>query len=108
MTVRPEVLGLILACAAVTLVPRILPLLLARKFSLPPWFETWLGYVPVAVIGALLVDQVFLTGPADGFLFDPQRLVAGAVALGVGILTRSLGYSVVAGMVVFALAGHLW
>ncbi len=108
MSVRPEVLGLILACAAVTLVPRILPLLLARRFSLPPWFETWLGYVPVAVIGALLVDQVLLTGPADGFLLDPQRLVAGVVALGVAVFTRSLGYSVIAGVVVFALAGQLW
>lgn len=108
MSVRPEVLGLILACAAVTLVPRILPLLLARRFSLPPWFETWLGYVPVAVIGALLVDQVFLTGPADGFLLDPQRLVAGVVALGVAVFTRSLGYSVIAGVVAFALAGQLW
>ena len=50
MDIRPEFLGLVLACALVTAVPRVLPLLVLSRLRLPAWLLDWLRYVPVAVL----------------------------------------------------------
>ncbi len=107
MSVRPEVLMLILASMAVTVVPRVLPLVLARRFSIPEALAQWLDYVPVAVIAALLADQLLLTGEAPGLAFSAPHILAGALALGVAGTTRSIGLTVVVGVGSFALLSLL-
>ena len=48
MSVRPWVLALIVACMAVTILPRVLPLIGAHRIRLPGPVVAWLTYVPVA------------------------------------------------------------
>ena len=97
MDIRPEFLGLILACALVTAVPRVLPLVVLSRLRLPRWAVDWLGYVPIAVLSALLALELS-SAPRAGL---PSILVALAVAWG----TRSLLPTVAAGVAVFWLLG---
>ena len=64
MAIGPEILGLVLACALVTAVPRVLPLLVLSRLNLPAWLLDWLRYVPVAVLASLLSLEVYNKGTA--------------------------------------------
>lgn len=98
MEVRPEILALILACAAVTAVPRVLPLLLLSRIRLPGWLLEWLSFVPVAVLAALLAIEVLVVdGRPDLSLANPA-LLAIVAALAVAGYTRSLIGTVIAGV----------
>lgn len=102
MTVRLEILLLILGCVAVTLVPRVAPLLAARRLRLPPLAVAWLGYVPVAVIAALLAGEVLLAeGRLPTQLGEP-RLLAGMVTLAIAFGSRSIMATVIGGMASYA------
>ena len=93
MEIRPEFLGLVLACALVTAVPRVLPLLVLSRLQLPQWILDWLRYVPVAVLASLLSLELASAGPAGS---------AGAVvALAMAAATRSLLGTVLAGVAVY-------
>jgi branched-subunit amino acid transport protein len=93
MAIRPEFLTLILACALVTAVPRVLPLLVLSKLRLPQWLLDWLRYVPAAVLGALLALEL-LNAPL-------VALPAIAAALAVAAFTRSLLGTVCVGVAAY-------
>jgi branched-subunit amino acid transport protein len=93
MDIRPEFLALVLACAAVTAVPRVLPLLVLARLRLPQWLLDWLGYVPVAVLACLLSLEVANAGTAG--------LLAAVVALAIAAATRSLLGTVAAGVAIY-------
>jgi branched-subunit amino acid transport protein len=99
MEIRPEFLALVLACAAVTAVPRVLPLLVLSRLQLPQWLADWLRYVPVAVLAALLALETFSSGMAG--------LLAVAIALGVAAASRSLLGTVLAGLAAYWLLLYL-
>ncbi len=98
MELRPEILALILACAAVTAVPRVLPLLLLSRIRLPAWLLDWLSYVPVAVLAALLAIEVSMNDGKPDFSPANPALLAIVPALAVAGFTRSLIGTVVAGV----------
>jgi branched-subunit amino acid transport protein len=93
MDIRPEFLALVLACAAVTALPRVLPLLVLTRLRLPAWLLDWLSYVPVAILASLLSLETFSTAKAG--------LLAIGVALAVAAATRSLLGTVLAGVAVY-------
>jgi branched-subunit amino acid transport protein len=98
MDIRPEFLGLILACALVTAVPRVLPLVVLSRFQLPAWLLDWLRFVPIAILAALLSLELSLaTAPLAGV----------ATALAVAALTRSILGTVLAGVAVYGLLLYL-
>ena len=101
MDVRPELLALILACAAVTAVPRVLPLVLLAKIQLPRWLLAWLAYVPVAVLAALLAIEVLVVDGKPALSASNPSLLAIVPALSVAALTRSLIGTVIAGVGVY-------
>ncbi|WP_290634908.1 AzlD domain-containing protein [Aquisalimonas sp.] len=107
MSLRPEVLLAIALCVLVTVIPRILPLALARRMRLPPLVEAWLTYVPVAVIAALLVDQVLLVGDGPGITWSWPHVSAGVTVVAIAAASRSITLTVVGGVVVFSLAQAL-
>ncbi len=93
MEVRAEFLALVLACAAVTAIPRVLPLVALSRVRLPGWLLDWLRYVPIAVLSALLSIELLSAGTAG--------LPAIAAALAVAFFTRSLLGTAVAGVAVY-------
>lgn len=103
MDVRPEILALILACAAVTAVPRVLPLVLLSKIELPRWLLAWLAYVPVAVLAALLAIEVMIVDGKPSLTAANPLLLAIVPALAVAGLTRSLIATVLVGVAAYRL-----
>lgn len=101
MDIRPEILALIFACAAVTAVPRVLPMLLLSRIRLPGWLLDWLAYVPVAVLAALLAIEVLMIDGKPALTAANPALLAVLPALAVAGLTRSLIATVLAGVGVF-------
>jgi branched-subunit amino acid transport protein len=93
MEIRAEFLGLVLACALVTAVPRVLPLVALSRMQLPGWLLDWLRYVPVAVLSALLAIELLSAGAAG--------VPAIAAAFAVAFMTRSLLGTAVGGVAVF-------
>lgn len=99
---------LILGMAAVTYLPRVLPLWLLSSRSLHPAFMRWLEMVPPAVLAALLAPSLFLRKNASGqealFLApDNHFLLAAFPTLLVAWLTKSFFGTVAAGMASVAL-----
>jgi branched-subunit amino acid transport protein len=97
MEIRPEFLTLVLACALVTALPRVLPLVLLSRFALPQWLLDWLSFVPVAVLAALTAIEVLMPG-GRGPAFHAASLVAIAAAFAVAATTRNLLATVAAGV----------
>jgi len=98
MDIRPEFLGLILACALVTAVPRVLPLVVLSRFQLPAWLLDWLRFVPIAILGSLLSLEVSL---------EAAPLAGVGTALAVAALTRSILGTVLAGVAAYWLLLYL-
>jgi branched-subunit amino acid transport protein len=95
------VVGTILGMALVTYIPRLLPVIFLSSKRLPRFLETWLSYIPAAVLAALvsptlLVDQQRINLASNNiFLWAaiPTALVAWktknlflSVLLGMGIV----------------------
>lgn len=93
MEIRPEILALVLACALVTALPRVLPLVLLSRLQLPRVVTEWLRYVPLAVLQSLLVLELLGAGIAG--------VVAIAAAFAVAIWTKSLLGTVIAGVALY-------
>ena len=64
----------------------------ADRFVFPPWFAEVLRFVPPAVLAAIILPSVLISGP---------HLAGAAAALLVGLKTRSLLPVIVTGMAVF-------
>src|SRR5690242_17943867 len=103
MEVRTEVLLAIIGAAVVTIIPRVVPLVLLSRMTMPDGLVHWLGYVPIAVLAALLAQEVALDNGA--ITLPPQNLSILAIipALLVAARTRSLIGTVVTGVVAMAL-----
>ncbi len=101
--IRTEVLLIILGTAAVTVIPRVLPLVLLSRIRLPESVVRWLSFVPIAVLGALLAQAVVL--PDGRFSLPPQNLAMIAIipVFAIAVRTKSLVGTVLGGVAVMAL-----
>lgn len=104
MTAAPTALWVLIAALAVTaFTPRASFILPAGRFDgVPDGLERPLRYVPAAVFAALVAPAVL--APEGRLLVTPgnERLLAGIVGAVVAARTRSVLWTVVAGM------GTLW
>jgi branched-subunit amino acid transport protein len=88
----------------VTFLPRWLPLVYLTKRSLPSWLVEWLDFIPPAILSAILLPALVsdsATRTVD--LWRPEFMVAIPTFL-FAIFTKSLGGTVIVGMVLFGLA----
>lgn len=100
----PEIALLIFLMAVVTYLPRLLPVLLLSRRTLPGAIQRWLSYVPVAVLAALLAPALFVpTGELNlAFTENPAFWVSIPVFT-VAFVTRNLFATVIVGMVLISL-----
>ena len=92
-------LAIVLA-ALVTFALRTLPVLLLSRMNLPVIFRDWLGFVPAAILAAIVAAEL---------IYKPEwtpsgislSLLAGLVVAIAGALTRSLFFMVIAGVAAF-------
>lgn len=96
---------LLLGMGVVTYVPRLLPFLFLSRTNPPQWFVDWLELIPAAILSALLFPALLTAGdPKQLDVSRPEFLVAIPV-FGFAWKTRSLGGTVMVGMLLYWLAG---
>jgi branched-subunit amino acid transport protein len=93
--------------ALVTYLTRVLPLLALTEIKMSPLLLCWLSFIPVAVLGALLGPELLLQGGKLNFSFSNYHLLAALPSFIVAVRTRSLLWTVVAGMGVVVLLRSL-
>lgn len=94
----PEYLYLLLAMGAVTYLPRMLPLVALAHRRLPQGVVDWLGFIPVAILSALVAPGLFAESATRSFAFGKLELLVTVPTLLFAARTRSLGGTVVVGM----------
>ncbi|PKH26618.1 branched-chain amino acid ABC transporter [Enterobacterales bacterium CwR94] len=94
------------AAALVTAVMRVAPILLLSRFRLAPLAQQWLSFIPCAIMAAIVTVEL-LEKPALTSSGISLSLLAAALAALVGIVSRSLFATVLAGMVAYAGLGYL-
>lgn len=104
----PEYALMILAMGLVTYIPRWLPLIYLSRRQLPVWLVSWLDFIPVAILSALLAPLLLTSGEPPQLDFIRAELAAAVPTFAVAFRTRSLGGTVLAGMLFFWLIRHYW
>ncbi|ASA21398.1 AzlD domain-containing protein [Paenibacillus donghaensis] len=101
MEIRAEILLIIAGAALVTVIPRVLPLMLLSRIELPEWANRWLNYVPIAVMSALIAQELLIhDGQLTGWsLSGNLELLAALPTFWIAVKTRSLLGTVIAGMI---------
>lgn len=95
---------LILGMFAVTFGTRYLLWGTAGRFRFPPWLSDALGFVPPAVLTAIIVPAVLVpNGQQPDLSATNPYLLAALVALGIALWRRQLMLTIVVGMSVFML-----
>ncbi len=90
----------------VTYLPRALPLVALSRRRLPDWLVEWLELIPAALLAALVVPSL-LAAPAPRALdLGRPELWVALPTLAFAWKTRSLGGTVVVGMLLYWLAGR--
>lgn len=86
------------ACGLVTFLIRLSFIAFGRYLPDDPRIEAFLGYVPPAILGALIGPEIFMLGGNLNATPDNPRLWAALIALLVARLTRSVLPTIAAGM----------
>jgi len=98
---KTEYILLIVGMGLVTYIPRYLPLFFLTQRNLPRWFIEWLDMIPVAILSALVFSEIFLSGsPRHLDMLQIKSLVAIPTFL-IALKTKSLGGTVISGMILF-------
>ena len=89
------------ACALVTWLPRIIPFIIVKNMTIPPIVMRWLSYIPICILSALVIENLFVK--REAFVgIDFIQLVACMATCTVAILTKSLAKTVVFGVAFMA------
>lgn len=94
---------IILGCGIVTWLPRVIPFMLVRKLQLPDVVIRFLSYVPICILTALFVQNLFVAKPGAFPDFNVEYCLAAIPTIIVAVLTRNLMWIVVSGMTFMAL-----
>ncbi|MDQ0176659.1 AzlD domain-containing protein [Bacillus chungangensis] len=98
MELNMTVLLIIFGGAIVTMLPRVLPLAVLSKVDLPDWVVNWLKHIPVAIMAALLAQELLIPTEEFGYFYGNLRLLAAIPTILVAIFTRSLLGTVIVGI----------
>ncbi|NTW99097.1 MAG: AzlD domain-containing protein [Geobacteraceae bacterium] len=96
-----DFLLLMLAMGAVTYLPRMLPLVMLSRRTLPGWFAEWLELVPAAILSALITPTLFAHSAPRLFTLGKVELLAALPTLLCAFKTRSLAGTVIVGMLCY-------
>ncbi|ACT01600.1 AzlD domain-containing protein [Paenibacillus sp. JDR-2] len=99
MEIRWDILAVIIGASIVTFLPRVLPLVVLSRLQIPDLAMRWLSYIPVAVMAALLGNELLMTDGRLTALKDNIELIAALPTFLVAIFTRSLLGTIITGVV---------
>jgi len=88
-----------IACGLFTFATRFVMFSDAAPRQLPEWLQDALGFVPIAVLTAIIVPAVLVSPEGGLVLAGNARLPAALVAITVALVTRSVLATIVTGLV---------
>ena len=103
-----EYLFLFGGMGVVTYLPRWLPLIYLAHRQLPKWLVDWLSLIPVAILSALLAPSLLADAEPRLLNLGKAELLVAIPTLLFALKTKSLGGTVLVGMVLYWLAGMIW
>lgn len=103
-----EYLLLFAAMGLVTYLPRCLPLLYLAHRQLPKGLIDWLSLIPAAILSALLAPILFTDTATRSLDLGRAELWVALPTLLFAWKTKSLGGTVMVGMLLYWLAGKLF
>ncbi|MCM3676029.1 AzlD domain-containing protein [Peribacillus simplex] len=98
MEISGYILAVIIGTSIVTFIPRVVPLMPLSKMQIPEWGIDWLKHVPVAVMAALLAQELLLSEQVFSIKDNALNLAAALPAFLVALFTRSLLGTVMIGV----------
>ena len=75
-----SILALVLMMAAVTYIPRLIPLIVVKADRLPEKLKILLSYIPYAVLGALIIPDGIWGIPDKPWISVTVLIIAGIVS----------------------------
>jgi len=94
----------LLGSIIVTLIPRVIPLFMAKYINFPDWMTTFLRYLPLAMMTTLMFQNIFVVhGYGHLATVNFTALVALLPGLIIGYFRRSLMAVVLLSVLVMAL-----
>lgn len=96
-----------LALGVITFAIRFSFIAMLERINLPRNFHRALRFVPIAVLSAIIAPELGLSNNAFAITPTNPRLVAGILATFVAYKTKSVVWTITAGMVVFWLL-RMW
>ena len=73
--------------------------------QLPKWFVEWLHLIPVAILSAVMVQELFTTGTPRHLVVLEAKVAVALPTFAFAFKTRSLGGTVVVATALYWLAG---
>ncbi|MGG3124096.1 AzlD domain-containing protein (plasmid) [Priestia megaterium] len=101
MSIDLFTLLVIIGCALVTIIPRILPFAVVRNLTLPQPVLKWLSYVPICILTALVVQNFIIQENHSLKINWPVIIVIIPVLL-IAVRTKSLSITVISGVILMA------
>lgn len=90
----------VILSALVTVCVRALPIVLLSQVRLPPLIYNWLGFIPAAIMAAIIVAEL-TARPAFTEGGWSVSVLAATATLAIGVLSRSLFWTVLCGIGAF-------
>lgn len=85
----------------VTYLPRWLPLLYLSHRRLPQWLIDWLKLIPVSILSSLLAPALFVDTELRSLQLGKPELIVAIPTLLFALKTKSLGGTVLVGMLLY-------
>jgi branched-subunit amino acid transport protein len=83
------------------------PIFFLSRRQLPQWFSEWLDLIPVAILSALVFPELVTVGNPRHLDFSQPQLWVALPTFLFALKTKSLGGTVVVGMMLFWIVGKL-
>lgn len=93
----------IICCAAVTVVPRILPFIFSKKMNFPKKLNDFLSFLPMCILTALFFSGLFEQKVGQFAQFNVQNVLASIPTLLVAFRTKNLVLTVLVGLATMAM-----
>lgn len=103
MSVQAKIYLLILGMWVVNYLPRLLPMIILSKMKIPRVVIDWLGFIPAAVLAAIIVPSILMPEQQINISPGNSYLIAALPAFFVAIKTKNMVWTLLVGMLVMAL-----
>lgn len=101
---------IIIGMALVTYFSRELPFVILKGKKLKPAIVEWLGYIPAAVLSALLIPALLTNGDSKNIdiSFSNYYLITGILTFIFGYFVKNLFLIIIFGIVLLAVLRHIF